>query len=80
MMSRVAITHLPPFAPPSPQPDAQARFMEVKVAYETLSDAKQRTEYDRRLRMVRQGAVQGAVSYRVSYLPLVHGVHQRGVR
>ncbi|KXZ43165.1 hypothetical protein GPECTOR_99g800 [Gonium pectorale] len=32
-------------------PDAQKRFMEVKVAYETLSDAKQRAEYDRRLRM-----------------------------
>ncbi|KAG2441102.1 hypothetical protein HXX76_003954 [Chlamydomonas incerta] len=31
-------------------PDAQKRFMEVKVAYETLSDAKQRAEYDRRLR------------------------------
>lgn len=27
--------------------------MEAKVAYETLSDAKQRAEYDRRLRMVR---------------------------
>ncbi|EFJ44743.1 molecular chaperone [Volvox carteri f. nagariensis] len=32
-------------------PDAQKRFMEVKVAYETLSDSKQRGEYDRRLRM-----------------------------
>ncbi|KAG2450336.1 hypothetical protein HYH02_004841 [Chlamydomonas schloesseri] len=31
-------------------PDAQKRFMEVKVAYETLSDDKQRAEYDRRLR------------------------------
>lgn len=35
-----------------PQPDAQQRFMEVKVAYEALSDSKQRAEYDRRLRMV----------------------------
>ncbi|GIL91740.1 hypothetical protein Vretimale_14887 [Volvox reticuliferus] len=32
-------------------PDAQQRFMETKVAYETLSDSKQRAEYDRRLRM-----------------------------
>ncbi|GFR47259.1 hypothetical protein Agub_g8946 [Astrephomene gubernaculifera] len=32
-------------------PDAQKRFMEVKVAYETLSDGKQRAEYDRRLRV-----------------------------
>ncbi|GLI65630.1 hypothetical protein VaNZ11_009200 [Volvox africanus] len=32
-------------------PDAQQRFMEAKVAYETLSDSNQRAEYDRRLRM-----------------------------
>ncbi|GIL61992.1 hypothetical protein Vafri_16322 [Volvox africanus] len=32
-------------------PDAQQRFMEAKVAYETLSDSTQRAEYDRRLRM-----------------------------
>lgn len=33
-------------------PDAQQRFMETKMAYETLSDPEARAEYDRRLRMV----------------------------
>lgn len=36
------------------QSDAQERFMEAKVAYETLSDGRQRAEYDRRMRMVGQ--------------------------
>ncbi|GLC50072.1 hypothetical protein PLESTB_000339100 [Pleodorina starrii] len=40
-------------------PDAQKRFMEVKVAYETLSDSRQRAEYDRRLRMGGFGSTGG---------------------
>lgn len=36
-------------------PDAQQRFMEAKMAFETLSDPNARAEYDRRLRMVRAG-------------------------
>ncbi|PNH07941.1 DnaJ subfamily B member 9 [Tetrabaena socialis] len=41
-------------------PDAQKRFMEVKVAYETLSDGKQRAEYDRRLRTGYGGSSSGS--------------------
>lgn len=32
------------------QPDAQQQFLEAKAAFETLSDAAKRSEYDRRLR------------------------------
>jgi hypothetical protein len=41
----------PPAAPrPTPQPDAEQRFMEVKTAFSVLSDPQQRAEYDRRQR------------------------------
>ena len=43
------------------QPDAKERFMEAKAAFETLTDANQRREYDRRLRMVGMTGGDGAM-------------------
>lgn len=37
---------------PCLQPNAEAQFLEVKNAFTVLSDAKQRAEYDRKLRGV----------------------------
>jgi DnaJ-class molecular chaperone len=34
------------------QPDAKDRFVELKVAFETLSDARMRSQYDRKLKLV----------------------------
>jgi DnaJ-class molecular chaperone len=36
------------------QPNAEAQFLEVKNAFTVLSDAKQKAEYDRKLRGVSQ--------------------------
>ncbi len=42
----------PAAGPHAAQADAQDRFMEAKAAFETLTDAGRRSDYDRRMRMV----------------------------
>lgn len=52
MLSRVSLLLHPSMLDPLPQPNAEAQFLEVKNAFQVLSDAQQRAEYDRKLRWV----------------------------
>lgn len=58
MLSRVLLLLHPSMLDPLPQPNAEAQFLEVKNAFQVLSDAQQRSEYDRKLRWVSDWAEQ----------------------
>jgi hypothetical protein len=52
LLSLVLLLLDPSMLGSAPQPNAEAQFLEVKNAFQVLSDAQQRAEYDRKLRWV----------------------------